>query len=188
MKFKFLHTFVDNICLDRIVLFFDCLADILNEEVIAILKWELTLVQEWKHTPVDQIRTISFCCVLVGNIGKAAKHLLAGSSLLSGRAVTRLHCKDRGTDLRILWSCGEGFIDRLKDILYLRKCSKDVFSCYTGLLCCLYLLGTTNISRILTGESELSQSKRVGTEGGCLTGWDQLIGCGNRIMDLGNNL
>ena len=56
------------------------------------------------------------------------------------------------------------------------------------MLCFLYLFGTSYISRVFSGKSELGKSQRIGTIGGCLTGRNQLI-CGSyRIMNLGYNL
>lgn len=59
--------------------------------------------------------------------------------------------------------------------------------CLDSLLCLLYFLGTSNIFRILSGKCKLCQSQWVGTERGCLTGRNQLVRCGHRIVNLGNN-
>ena len=56
------------------------------------------------------------------------------------------------------------------------------------MLCFLNLFCSSNISRILSGKSKLSQSKRIGTVGGSLTGRDQLVGSSYRIVNFGNNL
>ena len=56
------------------------------------------------------------------------------------------------------------------------------------MLCFLNLFCPSNISRILSGKSKLSQSKRIGTVGGSLTRRDQLVGSSYRIVNFGNNL
>ena len=188
MKLELLHALVYHIGLNGIVLLLNSLFDILNEEIISVLKWKLTLIQEWKHTPVDQVGTISLGCVLVGNIGEATQYLLAGSSLLSGRTITRLDSKDRRTDLCLLRRYLKGTVDGVKYLFYLRECCKDILSCDTGLLSRLNLFGASYIGRILTGKCKLCQTQRVGTEGGCLAGWDQLVCGGNRIVNLGYDL
>ena len=56
---------------------------------------------------------------------------------------------------------------------------------HTLFLCLLDLFGTSYILRVLTAQGELCQSQRIGTVGRGLTGRDQLIGGGYRIVDLG---
>ena len=69
----------------------------------------------------------------------------------------------------------------------LRKCIPRTGICLDSLLCLLYFLGTSNIFRILSGKCKLCQSQWVGTERGCLSGRNQLVRCGHRIVNLGNN-
>ena len=49
----------------------------------------------------------------------------------------------------------------------------------------LYLLGTSYVRRILTGKRKLGKTQRIGSVRRCLSGRNQLIGRGNRIMNLG---
>ena len=59
--------------------------------------------------------------------------------------------------------------------------------CFSCLFCLLDFLCAADISRILTGKCKFCKSERIGTVRRCLTGWDQLIRCCNRIMDLRYN-
>src|SRR5699024_4917366 len=68
-----------------------------HEDIVSVLKWKVLVVgvcEERKHSPVDQVGTVTFCCVLNGDIRPASQDLLAGSRLLAGRAVTRFYCED----------------------------------------------------------------------------------------------
>ena len=77
-----------------------------------------------------------------------------------------------------------GFHNRFQLWQYIQR----TFSILYSMLCFLYLFGTSYISRVFSGKSELGKSQRIGTIGGCLTGRNQLI-CGSyRIMNLGYNL
>ena len=77
----------------------------------------------------------------------------------------------------------DGFHNRFQ----FRNCLSRALTCLNCLLCCLDLFCTAYVSRVFSGECKLCKSKRIGTVGGCLAGWDQLVSCGNRIVDLGNN-
>ena len=79
-------------------------------------------------------------------------------------------------------------MDGCEDRFQFRKCLCRAVSFLDGFLCDLYFFRTSHVSRIFSGQSELCQSERVGTEGRSLAGRNQLISCRNRIVDLGNNL
>ena len=55
-----------------------------------------------KDAPVDAVGSVSLGCKFVANVGKAAKHLLAGCSLLACRAVTGFVGKQARAELRVL--------------------------------------------------------------------------------------
>ena len=144
--------------------------------------------QERKHTPVDQVRAVTLCRVFDGDICPAAQHLLAGCSLLTGGAVSRLHSEDRTSHADIAFAhLRVGLLDCLHHRLQLLESIQRTCACFDGFLCLLYFLGTSNISRILSGKCELCKAQRVGTVRGSLSGRDQLVRCRNRIMDLGNH-
>src|SRR5699024_8251604 len=85
------------VCLDHICLFLHSLADVRNEDVVAVLKAQVLMIlfcKKRKHTPVDKVGAVSLCSVLDSDIGPAAQHLLAGRSLLSCGSVSRLHSED----------------------------------------------------------------------------------------------
>ena len=179
---------LDDIGRDVCEVTLQCLPYIRNVDVVVHLEHGgLTLQMEGQHAPVHAVGAIPLCCVLLSNVGEGAQHSLAGSRLLTGRAVTRLVGIDSGTDLHFLCLhilLSRDGVDHLDDLSHLR--------CYLAgqslLLQRLYRLGTTYILRISSGKCELSQSQRVGTIGGGLTGRNQLIGGGYLIEDLGRHL
>ena len=79
-------------------------------------------------------------------------------------------------------------MDGYEDRFQFRKCLCRAVAFLDGFLCNLYFFCTSHISRIFSGQGKLCQSKRVGTEGRSLAGWNQLVGGRNRIMDLRDNL
>ena len=171
---------LNGVALDYVCFFLNCFTDSREEQEVSVLKRKVSgRNQEWKHTPVDQVRAISLGCVLVGNVCPAAKYLLAGRCLLSGRTVTRFHCKNSASYTKIgLVYLRIGFVNGLKNRFQFRNCLNRTVACLNCFLCCLDRLRTANVLRIFSGECELCKSKRIGTVRGCLTGWNQLVSCG----------
>lgn len=81
----------DYLCVNLLLTREDSLTDAGNEDLIALLELELYVLSDGERndTPVDTVRAITLCSVLVANISVATKHLLARSSLLTSRTVTR---------------------------------------------------------------------------------------------------
>ena len=76
-------------------------------------------------------------------------------------------------------------MDLVEYFFQFRFCCKQIFSGNSCFFEFVYFFGASYIFRITSGQGELSQSERVGTERGCLSGWDQLIcGC-YRVKDPG---
>ena len=115
-----------------------------------------------KHTPVDQIRTVSLGRILIGNIRPAAKHLLTGRRLLTGRTVARLHGKDRASDAYICFiHIGTDIMNGLKHRLQLRNGFRRTVARFHRFLCKLNGLCLTYIFRIFSGQCEFRQSQRI---------------------------
>ena len=99
---------------DSFCLVFHGFLDAGNEQIIQILKRQIPrLDEEGKHTPVDQVGTITLGSILVGDVRPAAQYLLAGSCLLytsiwhwiktkTASSTTAVNCSEPGTvtDLR----------------------------------------------------------------------------------------
>ena len=80
--------FSHNVCLDGVSLFFNCLSNARYIDIIKVFEWELTFLnQEWQHSPVNQVRTITLGRILICDIRPSAKHLLAARRLFPCRAV-----------------------------------------------------------------------------------------------------
>ena len=78
-------------------------------------------------------------------------------------------------------------MDRSKYRFQLRKCFCRTFAILDSFFCYLYFFCTSHIRRIFSGQGKFCQSQRVGTEGRSFSGRNQLIGSGNRIVDLRYN-
>ena len=53
------------------LLFLNSITNTWNKNIIQICKWKfLWLEDKWNHTPVNQIRAITLCCILFRNISK----------------------------------------------------------------------------------------------------------------------
>ena len=148
------------------LLFLNSITNTWNKNIIQICKWKLLwLKNKWNHTPVNQIRAITLCCILFRNISKTAKYTLAGCCLLSCRTISRLYCINYRANLCLaclyIW---EQLMNLIKCSCYLIICLTWTLSILTCFFCCTNLLSTSNILRILSGERKLSKTKRIRTE------------------------
>ena len=152
---------------------------------VAQFKHAGVLHQEGQHAPVDAVGAVALGCILLGKVGRAAQHALAGSRLLTCGAIAGLIGKDGGANVG---GCGvrlvTGLFQRGIHSLYFFRQS----ACDAGFVQSLDCLGATDIGRVLAGQGELCQAQRVGAEGRSLTGGDQLIGGGDRVGDVADNL
>ena len=145
--------------------------------------------QEWEHSPVDQVRTVTLCCILCCDVCPSAKYFLTGSCLLTSRSVSWFYCEDCTSDTKVTLA---NFRICLVDLIHHRfqfcKCIYRTFICFNCFLSFLYFFRTSDICRVFSGKSELCKSQRIRTVRRCLSGRNQLICCCNRIMDLRYNL
>ena len=74
--------------------------------------------------------------------------------------------------------------DRIHNRFQFRNRFCRALTCFKSFLCLLNFFCTSNISRIFTGKSKLSQSKWIGTERRSFSGRNQFICRSNRIMNL----
>ena len=142
---------------------------------------------ERDHTPVHAVTSVTLGCILLRDVCEGTEYTLAGSGLLTGRAVTRLVRVDGGTDLdlgRLYVLLARDLVDQLEYLFYLS-------GVLTGLTCILeitYCLRTGYVLRITSRKRELCEAERVRTIGGGFTGRDELIGRRNRVKDLRSDL
>ena len=189
--FEFLDAILgDCICLDVVVLLVQGLADVRYIDEIAERERKLlvrTLEQERKHAPVDEVGTIPLGGVLVGNVRPSAENLLAGSGLLTSRAIAGLDSENGGADGDL-----HGIDARELGLQAIIGSSEALIlgslAILTAILDGLDSLGVRDIVRILAAKRELRKADRVRTVRGGLTGRNQLVSRGDRIMDLGDDL
>ena len=101
-KADLLHSLIDDIGLDLLSLLFHSLLDIGNEYIVTDFEACVFSDNKRQHAPVDEIGSVSLGSIFIGDVSPAAKYLLAGSCLLTGRTVTGLNGIDGGTESRIV--------------------------------------------------------------------------------------
>ena len=85
-------TILQNISLDIVEFILrECLTDAWYVDVVADLEAvRLTLQVERDHTPVHAVTSVTLGCILLRDVGEGTEYTLAGSGLLTGRAVLSL--------------------------------------------------------------------------------------------------
>ena len=68
-------------------------------DAVAQFKHAGVLHQEGQHAPVDAVGAVALGCILLGKVGRAAQHALAGSRLLTCGAIAGLIGKDGGANV-----------------------------------------------------------------------------------------
>ena len=182
-------TILQHIGLDVVELILaECLTDARYVDVVTDLEAvRLTLQVERDHTPVHAVTSVTLGCILLRDVCEGTEYTLAGSGLLTGRAVARLVRVDGGTDLdlgRLHVLLARDLVDQLEHLFYLCR----VLPSLTCILEITYRLRTRYVLRITSRKRELCEAERVRTIGRGLTGRDELIGRSDRIEDLRRNL
>ena len=116
MKFNLFHSLVYYISMNRIFFCFNGFLDIFYKNIIIFIKNKVTIENKWKHTPVNQVGTVSLCCILTGNVSHTAKHTLTACCLLTSRTVTRFYGKNHTSDFCLFRFYIKLFRNRLIDI------------------------------------------------------------------------
>ena len=125
-----------------------------HEDAVARLEVKLYIRVdvEGEHAPVDAVGAVALGCILLGKVGRAAQHALAGSRLLTCGAIAGLIGKDGGANVG---GCGvrlvTGLFQRGIHSLYFFRQS----ACGAGFVQSLDCLGAADIGRVLAGQGEL---------------------------------
>ena len=90
---RVLSVFSDDGCLEPGCALFYCLADARQVYILTDLQIDVLIrISEWQHAPVYAVAAITLGCILNTDIRQAAQYLLAASSILTGRTITRPFC------------------------------------------------------------------------------------------------
>ena len=157
-----------------------------DEDVIAQSKDFRVFHQERGHAPVDAVGAVTLGGVLLGKVGGSAHHALAGGSLLTGGTVAGHIGEDGGADVgvgRIVLHTGfgQGSID-IQDFL------GQGLARLTVPLDLAHLFAAGDVLGVAAAQGELGQALGVGAVGRSLTGGDELVGGGDGVGDVADDL
>ena len=133
------------------------LADTRNVEQISERKAALavSVIEEGKHAPIDEVAAIALCCVFAGDIAVSAEYALAGGCLLTRRAVAGLYSIYRAAAGELFGCC---LTARGGDV-------GDSSEYFVRGCCAVCRLCSADIAGVLTGECELCKTERIGAVG-----------------------
>ena len=94
----------------------------INEVTCLVIERCVLGNSERNDTPVDTVAAITLGSILIADVRVAAEHLLARSSLLTCRTVTRLVGEHAGTE-RCIPSIGTNLRESIKNVLWSLSCA-----------------------------------------------------------------